>query len=231
MCGRFASDLPIDLIRTLFGTAGTVPNSAPSWNIAPTSSVPVVRRHPETGERRLDLLRWGLIPHWSKDKGRQPINARAETVASSGMFKGALVARRCIVPMTAFYEWVQTSKPKQPYAFGREDNTPLALAGLWESWKDPAGELVRTFTIITTTANATLTSIHDRMPVVLERDDWAAWLDEGPIDRLRPAADDVLRRWKVSSRVNSVRNNDAGMLDPVVEAGAQDQDEAGPDSI
>lgn len=89
MCGRFAVDLPVDLIRALFGTAGPVPNSEPSWNIAPTQSVPVVRHHAERGERRLDLLRWGLIPHWSKDQGRQPINARAETVASSGMFKGA----------------------------------------------------------------------------------------------------------------------------------------------
>lgn len=230
MCGRFAVDLPVDLIRALFGTAGPLPNSKPSWNIAPTQSVPVVRYHSESGERRLDLLRWGLIPHWSKDKGRQPINARAETVASSGMFKGALAARRCIVPMTAFYEWVQTSKPKQPFAFGREDHQPLAMAGLWESWKDPAGELVRTFTIITTTANATLAPVHDRMPVVLEAEGWGTWLTEGVLALLRPAADDVLTRWKVSSRVNSVRNNGADLLEEVGQAGSQDQEEAGPDS-
>lgn len=230
MCGRFATDLPIDLIRTWFKTIGPVPNDAPNYNVAPTQSVPVVRRHPESGERRLDLLRWGLIPHWSKEKGRQPINARAETVASSGMFRGALAARRCVVPMRAFYEWDQATKPKQPYAFARSGQTPLMLAGLWESWTDPAGELVRTFTIITTTANATLASIHDRMPVVLGETDWTIWLDDGPVELLRPAADDALRRWKVASQVNSVRNNGPSLLDEVAAAGPRDQQDAGPDS-
>lgn len=110
---------------------------------------------------------------------------------------------------------MQTSKPKQPYAFGRDDRQPLALAGLWESWKDPAGELVRTFTIITTTANATLSPVHDRMPVVLEAEQWGAWLTDGPVALLRPASDNVLTRWKVSSRVNSVRNNGADLLEEV----------------
>lgn len=230
MCGRFASELPPELIRRLFATTGAVPNDAPSYNVAPTQSTAVVRRHPVTGERHLDLLRWGLIPHWSTDKGRQPINARAETVASSGMFRGALAARRCIVPMSAFYEWDQASRSKQPYAFARHDGTPLALAGLWEGWKDPAGEVVRSFTIITTTANDTLAPIHDRMPVVLERDDWTSWLDDGPVSLLRPAMDKALRRWKVGSRVNSPRNNDATLLDPVEQAEPRDQQEAGPDS-
>ena len=230
MCGRFATDLPIDVLRRFYDAAGPVPNDQPNYNVAPTQSVPVVRRHPETGERRLDLLRWGLIPHWSKDKGRQPINARAETVASSGMFRGALASRRCVVPMRAFYEWDQATRPKQPYAFGRNGPAPLILAGLWESWTDPAGELVRTFAIITTTANATLASIHDRMPVVLGEADWADWLDDGPVALLRPAADDVLRRWTVSAQVNSVRNNGPALLDEVAAAGAQDQREAGPDS-
>ncbi|WP_419730209.1 SOS response-associated peptidase [Lichenicola sp.] len=236
MCGRFASDLPIDLIRTLFGTTGPAPNAAPSWNIAPTNSVPVIRHHPASGERRLDLLRWGLIPHWSKDPASQtnrrppPINARAETVATSGLFKQALAARRCIVPMVAFYEWALGEKPKQPYAFARADGQPLALAGLWESWTDPAGELIRTFVIITTAANATLAPVHDRMPVVLEVEDWGSWLHDGPPDLLRPAADDVLTRWKVSARVNSVRNDGPDLLHDVDQAGPQDQDQAGPDS-
>lgn len=231
MCGRFASELPPELIARLFQVVGSIPNVEPSWNVAPTQSVPVVRRHPETGERHLDLLRWGLIPNWSKDKGRQPINARAETVASSGMFRGAFSARRCVVPMQAFYEWKLGSKPKQPFAFGRVDEQPLALAGLWESWKDPSGELFRTFAIITTEANATLAPIHDRMPVVLEPDDWKAWLDDGPTDLLRPADDGVLRRWLVSSRVNSPRNDDRGLLDEVEEPGGDSQAEAGPDSM
>ncbi len=230
MCGRFATDIPLHLIGEWYGAVGPLPNDAPNYNVAPTQSVPVVRRHPETGERRLDLLRWGLIPHWSKDKGRQPINARAETVASSGMFRAALAARRCIVPMTAFYEWDQRSTPKQPYAFGRRDRGPVMLAGLWESWTDPAGELVRSFVIVTTTANATLSPIHDRMPVVLEPGDRDAWLDDGPHALLRPTADDVLRRWPVGSAVNSPRNNGSRLLDLVETADGRDEQAAGPDS-
>ncbi len=230
MCGRFATDIPLHLIGEWYRTVGPLPNDAPNYNVAPTQSVPVVRRHPDTGERRIDLLRWGLIPHWSKDKGRQPINARAETVASSGMFRAALAARRCIVPMTAFYEWDQRSKPKQPYAFGRCDRDPVMLAGLWESWTDPAGELVRSFAIVTTTANATLSPIHDRMPVVLEHGGRDAWLDDGPHALLRPAPDDVLRRWPVGSAVNSPRNNGPRLLDPVDTADGRDEQAAGPDS-
>lgn len=146
------------------------------------------------------------------------------------MFRGAMASRRCIVPMSAFYEWDQATAPKQPYAFARSDGTPLALAGLWEGWRDPAGEVVRSFTIITTGANDTLAPIHDRMPVVLEQDDWASWLDTGPVSLLRPAMDAVLRRWKVGSRVNSPRNNDPTLLDPVEQAASNDEQEAGPDS-
>ena len=230
MCGRFATDLPLHLIRDWYGAVGPLPNDAPNYNVAPTQSVPVVRRHPETGERRIDLLRWGLIPHWSKDKGRQPINARAETAASSGMFRAALTSRRCIVPMTAFYEWDQRSKPKQPYAFARRDHDPLMLAGLWESWTDPAGEVVRSFAIITTSANATLAPIHDRMPVVLRCCDCDRWLDDGPHDLMRPASDDALRRWPVGSAVNATRNNGRHLLDPVGAADGGDEQAAGPDS-
>lgn len=230
MCGRFASDFPSHELTALFDVVGSLPNAPPSYNLAPTQHAPVVRRHPETGERHLDMLRWGLIPHWSTEKGRQPINARAETVGSSGMFKRALASRRCIVPVRAFYEWRQGLKPKQPFAFGRQDGMAMALAGLWESWKDPAGEVMRTFAIITTDANRVLEGVHDRMPVVLERADWSSWLDEGPGKLLRPAGDDVLVRWPVSSRVNSPRHDDAGLLDEVVEAGRRDQEDAGPDS-
>ncbi len=230
MCGRFATDIPLHLIRDWYHAVGPLPNDAPSYNVAPTQSVPVVRRHPETGERRIDLLRWGLIPHWSKDKGRQPINARAETVGSSGMFRAALASRRCVVPMTAFYEWDQHAKPKQPYAFGRQDRDPLMLAGLWESWTDPAGELVRSFAIVTTAANAVLAPVHDRMPVVLERDASEAWLDHGSPALLRPAGDDVLRRWAVSAEVNAPRHNRPGLLDPVERASGRDEQASGPDS-
>jgi putative SOS response-associated peptidase YedK len=197
---------------------GELPNIAPNWNTAPTQATAVVRRHPATGERRLDLLRWGLVPHFTKElkKCTRPINARAETVASSGMFRGALASRRCIVPADAFYEWQTTQDGKQPYAIARSDGAPLAFAGLWEGWRSPEGETVRTFTIITTAANATMSAIHHRMPVILEAADWPAWLGEAacqPVEMLRPAAEGVVRMWPVSRAVNSVRNNGAALLD------------------
>ena len=220
MCGRYVSSLPTDEIRAIFGTVGEVPNIPPNWNVAPTQGAMVVRRHPESGERRLGALRWGLVPGWTKDlkTARKPINARSETAATSGMFKGALTARRCIVPADAFYEWRTLPEGKQPYAVARHDGTPMAFAGLWEAWRDPAGEILRTFTILTTIANAAMRPLHERMTVILEPKDWPLWLGETPGDPmalLRPAAEDVLRVWPVSRAVNNVRNNGAALLDPV----------------
>src|ERR1700712_4094132 len=123
MCGRFASVLPPDNLRSLFKTAGPPPNFAPSWNVAPTQDAMVVRRHPTTGERSLDLLRWGLVPHFHKGElktARRPINARSETAGGSGMFRGALAARRCLIPVDAFYEWKSLDSGKQPYAIARQ---------------------------------------------------------------------------------------------------------------
>ncbi len=219
MCGRFASYLPPDAIRALFATSGPVPNAGPSWNVAPTEDAMVIRRHPKTGERRLDLLRWGLMPSWTTDpKQRRPINVRSETAAGSGMFKAALADRRCLVPADAFYEWRAMADGKQPYAIARQDGAPLAFAALWEWWKAPEGTLVRTFAILTTAANATMRVLHERMPVILEPDAWSAWL--GPDAALaaglmRPAGDGVLRLWPVSRAVNAVRNDGAALLDRI----------------
>ena len=220
MCGRFASYLPPDAIHALFGTAGAVPNLAPSWNVAPTQDAAVIRLHPQTGQRRLDLLRWGLLPSWTKDlkQARKPINARSETAAGSSMFRDALASRRCLVPADAFYEWKAMPDGKQPYAIARTDAAPLAFAGVWERWRDAAGEVVRTFAILTTSANATMRQLHERMPVILEAADWPAWLGEvegDPQALLRPAADTVLRLWPVSRAVNNVRNNGPELLDRV----------------
>ena len=218
MCGRFASTLAPDMIRALFATQGAVPNIAQSWNVAPTQDAMVVRRHPPSGERRLDLLRWGLIPSWTPDlkAARKPINARSETAAGSGMFKGALAARRCLVPADAFYEWQTVADGKQPYAIARRDHAPVTFAGIWEGWRSPDGEVVRSFAILTTSANTTMRVLHERMPVILEPQDWPVWLGEAPGDPaslMRPAADDVLELWPVSRAVNSVRNNGANLLD------------------
>ena len=216
MCGRYVQTMPAEVLRQLFQTAGAPPNLAPSWNVAPTQAAPVVRRHPETGERRLDLLRWGLLPRWSKDpKGaRQPINARAETVASSPMFHEAFAKRRCLVPADAFYEWkVEPGSGKQSMAIAPKSGEGMAFAGIWEGCRGEGGEAVRTFAIVTTDANATMRAVHDRMPVVLAPDDWAEWLEgEDPAALLRPAPDDLLRFWPVSKAVNSPRNNGPELL-------------------
>jgi len=219
MCGRYASYLPPEAIRALFRTANPLPNIPPNWNVAPTQSAMVVRRHPETGARHLDVLRWGLIPHFTKDlkAARKPINARSETATTSGMFRGALAARRCLVPVDAFYEWRAMLDGKQPYAIARRDGAPLAMAGLWEGWRAPDGEIIRTFAILTAAANATVRQLHERMPVILEPNDWTAWLEaEGdPAALLLPALDDVLHLWPVSRAVNSVRNNGSELLDRI----------------
>lgn len=222
MCGRYASTRSLDELRRLFATTNPVPNFAPTWNMAPTKLAPVVRRHPQTGERNLDLLRWGLVPNWTKDlKGaRQPINARSETAATAPMFRDALQRRRCLVPIDAFYEWQAEGKTKIPFAVARADGQPMVAAGLWEGWRSPDGEILRTYTILTTAACEVLRHLHERMPVILEPLHWAAWLGEqedgaGPEDwasLMRPSAA-AFRVWRVSTAVNNVRNDSPALLE------------------
>ena len=227
MCGRFAVEFPGHHLHTLFGTANPTANLAPSWNIAPTCSAWTVRHHPDSGERHLDALSWGLLPAWADAAtARRPFNARSETAARLPTFRDAMAKRRAIIPAQAFYEWRRVGgtdgRPvKEPFAIARTDGAPLAFAGLWERHRDAAGEVVRSFAILTCAANATLRPLHERMPVVLEPADWPLWLGEQDGDAtelMRPAAADVLRIWPVSTRVNSVRNNDASLLDEQVAA-------------
>lgn len=221
MCGRYAAFRSLDELRRMFGTVNPAPNFAPTWNMAPTRLAPVVRLHPQTGERHLDLLRWGLVPNWVRDPKatRQPINARSETAATAPMFRDAVARRRCLVPADAFYEWQATGAAKIPHAVARADGMPMALAGLWEGWRGAGGEVLRSFTILTTTASEALRALHERMPVVLEPADWPLWLGEvadaeaGIAALLRPSAA-AFRVWAVSTQVNNVRNDAAHLLDP-----------------
>jgi putative SOS response-associated peptidase YedK len=208
---------PVDELRRIFAAAGAMPNLQPSWNVAPTQAAPVVRRHPESGERRIDLLHWGFVPRFTIDlaAARKPINARSETAAGSPMFREALARRRCLVPADAFYEWVPAGKAKQAYAVARADGRVMALAGLWEGFRAADGGILRSFTILTTQACATLAALHARMAVVLEPEDWPVWLGEAEGDKLallRPSAA-AFRVWPVDPRVGNVRNNDAGLLE------------------
>ena len=219
MCGRYAAILPATSIAALFQTEGPAPNWAGTWNMAPSRDAPVIRVHPETAKRRLDLVRWGLVPHWTKDlkTTRQPINARGETIAATPMFRDAFARRRCLIPADAFYEWETTPNGKLPWAIARADAGCLAFAGLWEGWRGPDGTVIRSFTIVTTAANATLRALHERMPVVLEEPDWPLWLGEtngDPQSLIRPS-DAGFQVWRVGQEVNNARNDGPNLLVPI----------------
>ena len=197
----------------------------PRYNIAPTQEVLVVRE-PDRGEREAAMLRWGLIPSWSKEmqSGAPMINARGETVAEKPSFRTALRKRRCLIPADGFYEWHQAPgsaarSKKQPYYIHRRDGRPFAFAGLWETWTPknaPAGEglTLESCTIVTTAANTTLAPLHDRMPVILAETDYATWLDPAIQDPaavtplIGPCGDDELVAEPVSTHVNRVANDD-----------------------
>jgi putative SOS response-associated peptidase YedK len=170
MCGRYARKSAQELLAEWFEMDLEQMRWAPTWNAAPQSFQPVVRIHPQTGLREASLLRWGLVPSWAKDAriGLNTINARAEEAAAKPAFRAALKKRRCLVPADAFYEWQHTGrKTKRPYAIALQSGEPYAFAGLWESWQPPVGAPLETYTILTTTPNALMEPIHDRMPVTL----------------------------------------------------------------
>jgi putative SOS response-associated peptidase YedK len=182
MCGRVRLSSDVSEIKLVFSIPPHRPtaNFPPSWNVAPTDSLPVIRDHAKAAERSVDLLRWGLVPYWAKDVkvGFANINAKAEGIETKPAFREAFQRRRCLVPVDNFYEWAKTGTAKQPYAIALADRGLMALAGLWENWKSPEGEWMRSFAIITTTPNELCTHLHNRMPVVLKPDAWPVWLGE-----------------------------------------------------
>jgi putative SOS response-associated peptidase YedK len=169
-------------------------------------------------------MRWGLIPFWAKDAkaGYKMINARAETIAEKPAFRESVLSRRCLIPADGFYEWSKKQRGKSPFCFTLTDDSVFAFAGIWDRWKNPERELVETCSIITTSANALLSDIHDRMPVILKGEDHERWLDPGfkqvddILDLLKPYQADSMRRYCVSSRVNSVKNDDAACAEEYV---------------
>jgi putative SOS response-associated peptidase YedK len=244
MCGRYASSRkPEDLVEEFEVDRVDVPKPLePDYNVAPTEAVYAVfdrisKSEPEAPpERRLATLTWGLVPSWAKDRsiGSRLINARVETLAEKPAFRRAFAKRRCLLPADGYYEWYSTSqqgprgKPvKQPFFITPSDGGVLAMAGLYEIWRDPAvpaeepGAFVWSATVITTSAEDDLGRIHDRMPMLVERAGYDAWLDatvtspDQLADVLVPAAPGRLRAYPVSTAVNSVRNNGPELVEPL----------------
>jgi putative SOS response-associated peptidase YedK len=225
MCGRARLSSDVSEIKIAFSIPPErpTPNFAPSWNVAPTDPLPIVRYDAKDGQRSLEVMRWGLIPNWAKDIkiGYSTINARAEEIEIKPAFREAFRQRRCLVPLDSFFEWKKTETGKQPYAIGLSGGGLMAMAGLWDTWRSPAGERVRSFAIVTTKPNELCGKLHNRMPVVLKPDAWPVWLGETQTDAsqlkalLAPYPDDNMIYWPVSARVGNVRNNDPSLIEPL----------------
>jgi putative SOS response-associated peptidase YedK len=224
MCGRFAlNEKPIKIAEH-FKVSGDL-DLSPSWNIAPSSSICSITAN-EEGVQHLRRMRWGLIPPWAKDAsiGNKLANARGETIAEKPSFRSAFKHRRCIIPASAFYEWKAENGIKQPWCVSLKSGDPMALAGLWEGWHPKEGETIESCCIITTNANSLMQPIHDRMPVILDPDQWAVWLSpqQSQADKLlpmiHPHGPDSMQAWPVTRELNRVGlRDDAGLIEPLAE--------------
>jgi putative SOS response-associated peptidase YedK len=215
MCGRYRLSRRKQFVEEYFEASGD-DDWNPRYNIAPTQPIPVIRQHPKEPIRQISLMKWGLIAHWSKSASdaARTINARSETAATKPAFRDPLKFRRCLIPADSFYEWKRTGTTKQPYCFEVNEGELFAFAGLWDGWKNPKGQWIKTCTILTTTPNAVTSAIHDRMPVILDPDSYDLWLDPGMQDvraiseLLKPYDAHSMRCYPVSTRVNHVENDD-----------------------
>ncbi|MDG2378976.1 MAG: SOS response-associated peptidase [Tateyamaria sp.] len=216
MCGRFVINMPSDLMAQLFDA---VPSNdlptVPNFNVCPTTHVHVVSAG-DSG-RKLGAMRWGFIPHWYKSPTDGPllINARAETIAEKPAFRAACRERRCIIPISGFYEWTRDGNVKLPWYIKRMDGQPMAMAAIWQEWGDDRNP---TCAVVTTGANAPMVEIHHRIPVILEKENWAKWLGEdgkGAALLMKATADDTLSFQRVDPKVNSNRASGPQLIDPV----------------
>jgi putative SOS response-associated peptidase YedK len=218
MCGRYVIADP-EFINSRYDLEYPLLNLIPNYNVAPGTEMPTVSRNsPNHGV----LRKWGLVPFWAKDPkiGYKMINARGETVAEKPSFRKAIRSRRCIVPASGFYEWKREGSKKVPFLFQPLHDRVFSFAGLYETWHSPDGQEIQSYTIITTRANDLVRPIHERMPVILAREDEDTWLDPAtPIDAvmplLQPFQSSAMEAFQVSPEVNNVRNNHPGLVDPV----------------
>jgi putative SOS response-associated peptidase YedK len=222
VCGRFSQQRPASELAEIFAAEPLVDELGPRYNVAPTDEAYVVVQRAE--RRAVMAYRWGLIPHWAENakSASRMFNARSETLTRSPAFADALRRKRCLVPVDGFYEWQRIEGRRQPFTIGRADGAPLALAGLWSGWRDPAVDrVVRTFTIITTGPNDQLRWLHDRMPVVVPRSSWDLWLDPELSDPselgalFEPSDEFRLRIDPVRDLVNNVRNDGPELVQPI----------------
>ncbi|MDD1657065.1 MAG: SOS response-associated peptidase [Methanomicrobiales archaeon] len=219
MCGRFTIAPLVDLFDR-FHVPERVPLPLPLFNVAPSQEVPVVIRE---GGNRITLMRWGLVPSWTKDlqTARKPINARAETLSERPTFREPLLYRRCLVPATGFYEWKKEGGARAPYHIRLKGGALFAIAGLSDRWRAASGEELRTFTMITTEPNCTVSPLHDRMPAILREADEERWLQSGPLEPttlagiLAPYPDGMLEAYRVSLKVNSPSYDGPDLVVPV----------------
>ena len=226
MCGRFTYRLTWPELVRLYRLTLDAParNTQPRYNVCPTDTIDAVIEREQ--KRELVPMRWGLVPSWwpkpLKELKAATFNARAETVADKPMFREAFKRTRCLIPASGYYEWQDTPDGKQPYYFTRRDGEPITFAGLWDTWRDKqAGETVKSCAMVITDANEFIAEIHDRMPVILEANQFEPWLSgKAGVELLKPAANHVLQRWAVSKRVNSSRasDDDATLIDPLPNA-------------
>jgi putative SOS response-associated peptidase YedK len=222
MCGRYRLSRRKQLVEEYFDVSSDTDDWNPRFNIAPTQPVPV-RQHPKEPRRDLSLMRWGLIPSWVNDMAgaARMINARSETAHTLPAFREAMKCRRCLIPADGFYEWKRDGKTKQPFCFEVSEGQLFAFAGLWERWRDPSGQWVKSCSILTTTPNAVTSNVHDRMPVILDRESYDLWLDPGMQNveaisaLLKPCDARRMRCYPVSTRINSVANDDEESSRPV----------------
>lgn len=223
MCGRYVVAYDPETLVSGFSLT-RVPAFPRRWNVAPQSPVPVVFETRE-GERVAEQMRWGLVPHWAKDTaiGNKLNNARAETVFDKPSFRQAVRRRRCLLPASGFYEWQASAAGKQPWFISARDAAPLALAGIFEAWRANEGEdWLLSCCILTVPPNTLMAPIHDRMPVILDRADWAAWLDrsqtatEPLAPLLKPLASEALQAWPVSKAVNRGTAEGEGLIEPLL---------------
>jgi putative SOS response-associated peptidase YedK len=218
MCSRYSVTSPPEAVRAYFRYRET-PNFPARYNIAPTQPIAVVCRGKEG--RAFKLMRWGLLPSWVKDPNFQTlINARAETALVKPAFRAAMRYRRCLIPTDGFYEWTGPKGSRRPFLVRPKGGGLLALAGLWETWRDPQGE-VDTAVILTTVSNAAVGVLHDRMPAVLAPEHFDAWLDcetvsaETAHQLLQPAEEDLLELIEVHPKLNDSRRDEPGLQEPV----------------